>query len=59
MAVELTYFGHSAFQLTDGSTTVLVDPFLTGNPVATTRGPMPSSCALPRGRMVSWPTVTS
>jgi L-ascorbate metabolism protein UlaG (beta-lactamase superfamily) len=36
MAVELTYFGHSAFQLTDGSTTVLVDPFLTGNPVATT-----------------------
>jgi len=36
MSVELTYLGHSAFQLTDGETTVLVDPFLTGNPAATT-----------------------
>jgi L-ascorbate metabolism protein UlaG (beta-lactamase superfamily) len=36
MSVELTYFGHAAFQLTDGETTVLVDPFLTGNPVAMT-----------------------
>lgn len=35
MSVELTYFGHSAFRLTDGTRTVLIDPFLTGNPVAT------------------------
>ncbi|MBX3071821.1 MAG: metal-dependent hydrolase [Thermomicrobiales bacterium] len=31
----LTYLGHSAFLLDDGSTTVMIDPFLTGNPVAT------------------------
>ena len=33
-AMKLTYFGHSTFQVTTGSTTVLVDPFLTGNPHA-------------------------
>jgi L-ascorbate metabolism protein UlaG (beta-lactamase superfamily) len=33
--MEIKYLGHSAFELTDGSTTVLVDPFLTGNPKAT------------------------
>ena len=32
--MELRYLGHSAFELTDGGTTVLVDPFLTGNPKA-------------------------
>jgi L-ascorbate metabolism protein UlaG (beta-lactamase superfamily) len=32
--MELRYLGHSAFALTDGGTTVLVDPFLTGNPRA-------------------------
>lgn len=31
----LTYLGHSAFQIDDGSTTVLIDPFLRGNPAAT------------------------
>lgn len=35
MAYELTWFGHSAFRLTDGETTVLIDPWLTGNPVNT------------------------
>ncbi len=34
--MEITYLGHSAFQLTDGDTTVLIDPFLTGNPKAST-----------------------
>jgi L-ascorbate metabolism protein UlaG (beta-lactamase superfamily) len=30
----LTYYGHSAFQLHDAKTTILIDPFLTGNPKA-------------------------
>jgi L-ascorbate metabolism protein UlaG (beta-lactamase superfamily) len=32
--MELRFLGHSAFELRDGETTVLVDPFLTGNPRA-------------------------
>jgi L-ascorbate metabolism protein UlaG (beta-lactamase superfamily) len=34
MAVDLRYLGHAAFELKTGDTTVLVDPFLTGNPKA-------------------------
>ncbi len=30
--MELTYFGHSAFQIRTGETTLLFDPFITGNP---------------------------
>src|SRR5665811_353932 len=29
----LTWFGHAAFLLDDGKHTVLIDPFLSGNPV--------------------------
>lgn len=36
--MKLTFLGQSAFLLEGGGTTVLVDPFLTGNPVAE-RGP--------------------
>jgi L-ascorbate metabolism protein UlaG (beta-lactamase superfamily) len=32
--MEIRYLGHSAVQLVDGETSVLVDPFLTGNPKA-------------------------
>ena len=32
--MEIRFLGHAAFSLTDGDTTVLVDPFLTGNPKA-------------------------
>lgn len=32
--MELRYLGHAAFALSAGGTTVLVDPFLTGNPKA-------------------------
>lgn len=32
--MELRYLGHAALALSDGETTVLVDPFLTGNPRA-------------------------
>ncbi len=34
MAVDVRYLGHSCFELASGGTTVLVDPFLTGNPKA-------------------------
>lgn len=34
MSVTLKYHGHASFELTDGSTTVLVDPWFTGNPAA-------------------------
>jgi L-ascorbate metabolism protein UlaG (beta-lactamase superfamily) len=33
--MRITYFGHSAFQFEDGEHTVLLDPFLSGNPSAT------------------------
>ncbi|WP_457652769.1 metal-dependent hydrolase [Rhodocaloribacter sp.] len=32
--MKLTYFGHSAFQIETGGVTILVDPFITGNPHA-------------------------
>jgi L-ascorbate metabolism protein UlaG (beta-lactamase superfamily) len=34
MAVNVRWLGHASFEITDGSTTVLIDPFLTGNPKA-------------------------
>jgi L-ascorbate metabolism protein UlaG (beta-lactamase superfamily) len=33
--MEVRFLGHAAFELADGDTTVLIDPFLTGNPKAT------------------------
>jgi L-ascorbate metabolism protein UlaG (beta-lactamase superfamily) len=33
MSVELTWVGHASFILSDGETTVLIDPWFTGNPV--------------------------
>jgi L-ascorbate metabolism protein UlaG (beta-lactamase superfamily) len=32
--MDIRYLGHAAFALSDGTATVLVDPFLTGNPKA-------------------------
>lgn len=32
--LEITYLGHSGFLLSDGKTRLVVDPFLTGNPLA-------------------------
>jgi L-ascorbate metabolism protein UlaG (beta-lactamase superfamily) len=32
--MEIRFLGHAAFALSDGDTTVLIDPFLTGNPKA-------------------------
>ncbi|HEY2766721.1 MAG TPA: metal-dependent hydrolase [Solirubrobacteraceae bacterium] len=34
MSIEIRFLGHAAFELKDGATSVLVDPFLTGNPKA-------------------------
>src|ERR1700681_3311629 len=31
---EVQFLGHACFTLSDGDTTVLIDPFLTGNPKA-------------------------
>ena len=35
MGITLTFLGHAGFLLSDGKHAVAVDPFLTGNPVAT------------------------
>jgi L-ascorbate metabolism protein UlaG (beta-lactamase superfamily) len=35
MTLTITYLGHAGFLLTDGSATVAIDPWLTGNPMAT------------------------
>lgn len=35
MSLTITYLGHSGFLLDDGTDRVAVDPFLTGNPLAT------------------------
>jgi L-ascorbate metabolism protein UlaG (beta-lactamase superfamily) len=32
--MEVRFLGHSCFELSDGDTTLLIDPFLTGNPKA-------------------------
>ena len=32
--MEIRFLGHAAFELTDGQSTLLIDPFLTGNPKA-------------------------
>lgn len=41
MSVKITYFGHSGFTVEHGSTRVLIDPFLTGNPLAEGAGIRP------------------
>ncbi len=33
--MKLTYYGHSAFHVENGKDSILIDPFITGNPVAT------------------------
>lgn len=36
MSTKITWLGHGTFQLETAGTTVLIDPFLTGNPAAST-----------------------
>ncbi len=40
----LTYFGHAAMQIRDGDETLLIDPFLTGNPLAPIRANEVEKC---------------
>ena len=35
MTTEITWLGHAAFKVTTADQTILIDPFLTGNPAAT------------------------
>lgn len=35
MSLSITFFGHAGFSLSDGKQTLVIDPFLTGNPLAT------------------------
>ncbi|TVQ40330.1 MAG: metal-dependent hydrolase [Spirochaetaceae bacterium] len=35
MSLEITFLGHSGFRLSDGLHSLVIDPFLTGNPLAT------------------------
>lgn len=37
MGLDITYLGHSGFLLHDGFTTVAIDPFISGNPLAPVR----------------------
>ena len=37
MAITITFLGHSGFHLDDGSNAVVIDPFLTDNPLAAHR----------------------
>ena len=32
--MDIRYLGHACFELTEGDTRVLIDPFLSGNPKA-------------------------
>ena len=34
MTTSITFLGHGAFQIVTGGKTILIDPFLTGNPLA-------------------------
>src|ERR1700760_3546719 len=34
MTMEVRFLGHACFELSDGDTTLLIDPFLSGNPKA-------------------------
>ncbi len=43
MSVTITFLGHAGFSLSDGRHTLLIDPFLTDNPVATA-GPDDITC---------------
>ena len=38
MSVKVTFYGHAAFTLSDGTFTVAIDPFLSGNPLAEAAG---------------------
>jgi L-ascorbate metabolism protein UlaG (beta-lactamase superfamily) len=44
--MQIRFLGHAAFELSDGETTVLIDPFLTGNPKAAVEAEQLSASAI-------------
>ena len=42
MTADITFIGHSTFSMTDGTSTLLVDPFFTDNPMT---GISPEECS--------------
>jgi L-ascorbate metabolism protein UlaG (beta-lactamase superfamily) len=42
--LTITYYGHSAIQIHDSKTTLLIDPFISGNPVATIKSAEIKKC---------------
>jgi L-ascorbate metabolism protein UlaG (beta-lactamase superfamily) len=57
--VDIRFLGHSCFELSDGDTRVLVDPFLTGNPKAAVEASEvePSHIFLTHGHADHWGDV--
>ena len=37
--MQITWFGHSCFRIDTGKSSILIDPFLTGNPTFEEFGP--------------------
>ena len=59
--MEIRFLGQSCFELTEGSTRVLVDPFLTGNPLAAAAAEElePSHVFLTHGHADHWGDIVS
>jgi L-ascorbate metabolism protein UlaG (beta-lactamase superfamily) len=59
LTVDIRFLGHSCFELSDGDTRVLVDPFLTGNPKAAVEAsePEPTHIFLTHGHADHWGDV--
>ncbi len=57
--MEIRFLGHSCFELTEGETRVLIDPFLTGNPKAAVEAsePNPTHIFLTHGHGDHWGDV--
>jgi L-ascorbate metabolism protein UlaG (beta-lactamase superfamily) len=57
--VDIRFLGHACFELTDGDTRVLIDPFLTGNPKAAVEASEvdPSHIFLTHGHADHWGDV--
>ena len=39
--MDIRFLGHACFELSDGDTRILIDPFLSGNPAAAVGPPSP------------------
>src|SRR5437588_12089759 len=57
--MDIRFLGHACFELTEGSTRILVDPFLTGNPKAAAKADEldPTHIFLTHGHAEHWGDV--